>query len=495
MRDEEGDIEASVFSGYGRSREREMSAMVSALTHVVAGENDRQGLFMTPEPPPYIGVRQRDGGEWVAEIPLRWNLSCISTFDTPEVAAMARDREPFESRGDEARLNFPQLSLNINGAEPTAAPSMQIPPPHPPLPQLENLDRDSGLGWSEEATGSDEVETVGVAEARLNSECLGKGKRKIKSPGGGRGNKKTSGVRIGIPFEDIFQTKEMTLKDAAANLNVGRSTLRRACREYGIHRWPPHKLTSQSCRCEPPAVVDQVRIPNLNTEILLPSHEVEIVEIESEGTGEGETEESHLNSECLVKGKRKVKTPGGERGNKKTCGVRIGISLEDILQTKGMSLNDAAMNLNVSRSTLKRACREHDIHRWPPRGKNKLLSQSCPNKSPTVVDQEETPKLNYDTLPSDQALAATIDTNSVSVKARYMNDITIKFWLSRPCGIAELEQQVKKRLKLEAGTYYIKYKEEDNELILMACDEDLKYCISGSKPLGTNSIEVFLVPK
>ncbi|KAH7862487.1 hypothetical protein Vadar_005549 [Vaccinium darrowii] len=190
MSDEEGDIEASVYAGSDRSRE--MSAMVSALTHVVSeGQKARQGLFMTPEPPPYIGVRQRDGGEWVAEIPCRWNLSCIGTFDTPEVAAMARDRDSFESRGDEARLNFPQLSLNINGAEPTAAPN------------------------------------------------------------------------------------------AATNLNVGRSTLRRVCREYGIHRWPPHKLTSQSCRCEPPAVVDQ---------------------------------------------------------------------------TKGMSLNDAAMNLNVSRSTLKRAC-------------------------------------------------------------------------------------------------------------------------------------------
>ncbi|KAG5560356.1 hypothetical protein RHGRI_003605 [Rhododendron griersonianum] len=62
--------------------------------------------------------------------------------------------------------------------------------------------------------------------------------------------------------------------------------------------------------------------------------------------------------------------------------------------------------------------------------------------------------------------------------------------------MVELEQQVKKRLPLEAGTYYVKYKDEDDGLMtLIACDEDLEDYISSSSQLGTPPIEVFLEPK
>ncbi|KAG5560377.1 hypothetical protein RHGRI_003626 [Rhododendron griersonianum] len=62
--------------------------------------------------------------------------------------------------------------------------------------------------------------------------------------------------------------------------------------------------------------------------------------------------------------------------------------------------------------------------------------------------------------------------------------------------LTKLEQQVKKRLPLEAGTYYVKYKDEDDGLMtLIACDEDLEDYISSSSRLGTPPIEVFLEPK
>ncbi|KAG5560391.1 hypothetical protein RHGRI_003640 [Rhododendron griersonianum] len=63
---------------------------------------------------------------------------------------------------------------------------------------------------------------------------------------------------------------------------------------------------------------------------------------------------------------------------------------------------------------------------------------------------------------------------------------------NRPWVMVELEQQVQKRLKLEDGTYYIKYKDEDNDLIIIACDEDLQDYISSSRPRGSTSIEASL---
>ncbi|XP_058200626.1 protein NLP7-like isoform X2 [Rhododendron vialii] len=310
----------------------------------------------------------------------------------------------------------------------------------------------------------------------------------------------------------------MRLKDAAKHLQGGRSTLE-------------HNLIS--CPNETPTVVDQEGIPQLNSDTLpfdqalvatidtntsvvvkdIPQpqfslthrqdnpdddfgkDEVEVVGMVGEGTRDGKMEEGQLNSECLGKGKRKEETSGGDKRNKKTNGVKIAISLDDILQAEGMLLEDAAKNFKVSQSTLKRVCRKYGILSWPPSKGNEHISQSHTKESPAVVDQEGVQQLNCDILPSHQALAVIVDTNSVVSVARWVDDIIVKIRLPKPWKLAELEQQVKKRLKIDAGTYYIRYKDEENELITIFCDEDLEEYISNPRPLNTCSIEVFLVPK
>ncbi|XP_028113572.1 protein NLP7-like [Camellia sinensis] len=150
--------------------------------------------------------------------------------------------------------------------------------------------------------------------------------------------------------------------------------------------------------------------------------------------------------------------------------VKIEIPLDDILQNSTKSSQAAADDLKVSRSTLKRVCRRYGFPRWPPCKKN-MVGQSQPSESSRGVDHQTISQLNFD-LPFNQASTT----------------------LSLSSGLVELQQQIAKRLHLEAGSYYVKYKDEEDHVILIACDDDLQDCISTYRLLGT-SIVVSIDPK
>ncbi|KAL1804228.1 hypothetical protein ACET3Z_032875 [Daucus carota] len=170
------------------------------------------------------------------------------------------------------------------------------------------------------------------------------------------------------------------------------------------------------------------------------------------------------------------------------------INFEVLSEHFGKSLEDAANSFHVSRSTFKRICRSHGIKRWQS-GKSRMGIQS--SSKLRSVNNKESSKTNdvYPGIPPLQEIAIVADTsqdiNKIDVKATY-NGVAIRFELPNSSGMAELEDNVIERLNLERGTFSIKYKDEEGDWILIACDKDVQKCIEISRTLRETIVKMLV---
>ncbi|KAK2967358.1 hypothetical protein RJ640_027635, partial [Escallonia rubra] len=104
---------------------------IAAASHILPGSL----LPSDHSPPPrYRNQRQtrrRRASSTSPRLPRNKTRLWLGTFDTAEDAAMAYDREAFKLRGENARLNFPELFLNKDKTAPTEPSSSSSSPPTP----------------------------------------------------------------------------------------------------------------------------------------------------------------------------------------------------------------------------------------------------------------------------------------------------------------------------------------------------------------------------
>ncbi|MED6121166.1 hypothetical protein PIB30_027651 [Stylosanthes scabra] len=113
------------------------------------------------------------------------------------------------------------------------------------------------------------------------------------------------------------------------------------------------------------------------------------------------------------------------------------------------------------------------------------VNPPCDDLAPKQCMMDTTLNSNNTMIPS----APKKEMKSVTIKATYKEDI-IRFRVSLNCCIAELQEEISKRLKLEIGTFDIKYLDDDNEWVLISCDADLLECMDVLTSSGSNMIRL-----
>ncbi|KAK9716693.1 hypothetical protein RND81_06G251100 [Saponaria officinalis] len=110
------------------------------------------------------------------------------------------------------------------------------------------------------------------------------------------------------------------------------------------------------------------------------------------------------------------------------------------------------------------------------------INLSCPSPSSRVATSA---------FGMTSRFSARQDMKTVTIKATFREDI-IRFRFSLGSNIVDLREEVAKRLKLEVGTFEIKYLDDDHEWVLIACNSDLQECLDISRSSGSDMIRLLI---
>ncbi|XP_058222339.1 protein NLP6-like isoform X3 [Rhododendron vialii] len=359
----------------------------------------------------------------------------------------------------------------------------------------------------------------------------------VSFPGRRHGSKKSERKRgkaeKSISLEVLQQHFAGSLKDAAKSLGVCRTTMKRICRQHGISRWPSRKINKVSRSLSKLQRVME-SVPGTGGEFKLASLAASSLPVAASLDVPNRQNAAGSKPPNLGEEKHEFMTPNesgsqhhegsspsksGSGLQEESCGTptsdgsSLGVSC---LGNQHSSQNDLAVSplhekhVKVCRS-IELTCQPAATFFTPAAN---VTTQSREKIGGTLIEDAGSPHdispaavhvLFDDRVPLHSELEcregivastdrmphilAGLEMETVTIKATYNDDI-IRFRLSLDSGIAKLKEEVSKRLKVDMGTFDIKYLDDDNELVLITCDADLLECVDVSNLSGSKIIRL-----
>ncbi|XP_023749269.1 protein NLP6 [Lactuca sativa] len=168
----------------------------------------------------------------------------------------------------------------------------------------------------------------------------------------------------------------------------------------------------------------------------------------------------------------------------------IELPRKEIEQQFGTTMKKAAKSLKVSLSTLKRKCKVLGIYEWPgPKFVKRKVNDS--RKDQRDMNEEDTGAI---VDPSAVKGDINFDESTLSIKVEYADDI-IKLHLPLLLvTFIALDKEIGNKLKLNRGSFKLKYLDEDGDWIVLGSEQDMKCCIRSSKKLDSIAIRLRVLP-
>ncbi|WOL03159.1 protein NLP3 [Canna indica] len=355
---------------------------------------------------------------------------------------------------------------------------------------------------------------------------------------------RTPGKRRGkaekmISLEVLQQYFSGSLKDAARSLGVCPTTMKRICRHHGISRWPSRKINKvnrslsklkhviesvqgagaldlTSLACPLPVNVDSMTWP-ANLESLKHLNDAaKEKELSPHKHHDGDDQQIALQVNVPDTGARM------ELGKDSRCS-KTGSSSEESMDAptsqgscQGSPVNEIFTSNKTALSGLRRALeigtssklRLQNACYQNPMNNNllpsALVAQPQPPVEMLIKDSASSKDLKNlctfggEASHDERAVVhncsasqpwAIQENKTAVIKASYKDDI-IRFRLPHSAGVLALKDEISKRLKLEVGTFDIKYLDDDHEWVMLACDSDLEECIEVSRLSGAHIIRL-----
>ncbi|CAN6881084.1 hypothetical protein HID58_078707 [Brassica napus] len=311
-----------------------------------------------------------------------------------------------------------------------------------------------------------------------NQICLGRGHSSFDSASFGvgqpllgsrrQGEKRRTKTEKTIGLEVLRQYFAGSLKDAAKNIGVCPTTLKRICRQHGITRWPSRKIKKVGHSLKKlQLVIDSVQ--GVQGSIQLDSFYTSFPELSSQnvsGTGTG-TYFKNVQTENGVSAQGIAsKSPPSS-----SCSHSSGSSTCCSTEANNTANTLTTLMAENAGEILKRARSEVKLHTME---ETKPISRTLSHKT-----------FSQHPLSSKAGGAS-------KVKATF-GEAKVRFTLLPTWGFRELRHEIARRFNIDnnnIATFDLKYLDDDKEWVLLTCEADLEECIDIYRSSQSRTIKI-----
>ncbi|KAF6148410.1 hypothetical protein GIB67_036625 [Kingdonia uniflora] len=284
-----------------------------------------------------------------------------------------------------------------------------------------------------------------------------------------------------ISLQILRQYFAGSLKDAAKNIGVCPTTLKRICRQHGITRWPSRKIkkVGHSLR-KLQVIIDSVQgAPEGAFQI--GSFYANFPELNSPNLS-GNTQFSKSkpgdnlkadNLKLLNTQPESVKSPSSSYSHSSSSSLCCSSGKQHHLNPCSAHPDDASMAENPG-GELKRARSDAGLH-FSSQEEQKPLARSQSHKflseNPILETLPPLPKINSATR------TLSRDKRALRIKVSYGEE-KVRFSMKPHWVFKDLQQEIAKRFRIEdMSRIDLKYLDDDSEWVLLTCDADLEECV------------------